>query len=363
MMKMTRQALHFTAPYEVHVREEELPRPATGQILVRTLVSAISPGTELLMYRGQAPADISLDETIPALAGDHSYPFKYGYAAVGQVVGVGVDVGEEWRWRSVFSFHPHESHFVTTPEDVIPIPTDISLDDAAFLPNMETAVSFLLDGRPLIGEKVVVFGQGIVGLLTTALLARLPLAQLVTMDKYPLRQHESLALGAHASLDPEAEDALKELMARLDEGQTDAGADLTYELSGSPAALDTAIAATGFNGRVVIGSWYGRKRADLNLGGRFHRSRIQLLSSQVSTIAPELTGRWTKARRLRLAFKMLKELKPSRLITHRFPFSRAAKAYATIDQHPEQCIQVILTYGNFIKNAPAKELSSCTPSP
>lgn len=341
-----RLALHFTAPYEVGVREEEMPVPAAGQILVRTLLSAISQGTELLMYRAEAPADVPLDETIPALAHPGSYPFKYGYAAVGEVVGLGQDVSDAWHGQYVFSFNPHESHFVATPEDVITIPDGVSLDDAAFLPNMETAVGLLMDGRPLIGEKVVVFGQGIVGLLTTALLARLPLSTLLTMDRYTLRRNESLAMGAHASLNPEAEDALKELIALLNEQQQDTRADLTYELSGSPPGLDMAIEATGFDGRIVIGSWYGRKRAELNLGGRFHRSRIRLLSSQVSTLAPELTGRWTKTRRLQTAFEMLKLLKPSRLITHRFPFSRAGEAYKLIDKHPEQCIQVLLNYEN-----------------
>jgi 2-desacetyl-2-hydroxyethyl bacteriochlorophyllide A dehydrogenase len=345
-MMRNRLALHFTAPYEVGVREEEMPVPAAGQILVRTLLSAISQGTELLMYRAEAPADVLLDETIPALAHPGSYPFKYGYAAVGEVVGLGQDVSDAWHGRYVFSFNPHESHFVATPEDVITVPDGVSLDDAAFLPNMETAVGLLMDGRPLIGEKVVVFGQGIVGLLTTALLARLPLSTLLTMDRYALRRNESLAMGAHASLNPEAEDALKELIALLNEKKQDTRADLTYELSGSPPALDMAIEATGFDGRIVIGSWYGRKRAELNLGGRFHRSRIRLLSSQVSTLAPELTGRWTKTRRLQTAFEMLKQLKPSRLITHRFPFSRADEAYKLIDKHPEQCIQVLLNYEN-----------------
>jgi 2-desacetyl-2-hydroxyethyl bacteriochlorophyllide A dehydrogenase len=345
-MMRNRLALHFTAPYEVGVREEEMPVPTTGQILVRTLLSAISQGTELLMYRAEAPADVPLDETIPALAHPGSYPFKYGYAAVGQVVGVGQDVSDTWHGRYVFSFNPHESHFATTPEDVIPLPDGISLDDAAFLPNMETAVGLLMDGRPLIGEKVVVFGQGIVGLLTTALLARLPLSALLTLDRYALRRNESLEMGAHASLNPEAEDALRELIVLLNENQQDTRADLTYELSGSPSALDMAIEATGFDGRIVVGSWYGRKRAELNLGGRFHRSRIRLLSSQVSTLAPELTGRWTKTRRLQTAFEMLKRLKPSRLITHRFPFNRADEAYKLIDRHPEQCIQVLLNYEN-----------------
>jgi threonine dehydrogenase-like Zn-dependent dehydrogenase len=199
-----------------------------------------------------------------------------------------------------------------------------------------------MDGQPLIGEQVVVFGQGIVGLLTTALLARLPLASLVTLDRYPLRRQTSLALGAHASLDPTEPQALSRLHAVLQPAQQ--GADLAYELSGNAAALDQAIAATGFGGRVVIGSWYGQKRADINLGGRFHRSRIRLMSSQVSTLAPEWTGRWSKARRLQVAWWMLEQVRPAHLITHRFPLSQAAQAYAMLDQHPEEAIQVLLTY-------------------
>jgi 2-desacetyl-2-hydroxyethyl bacteriochlorophyllide A dehydrogenase len=339
---MKRLALHFTAPSEVSVREEPLPSPQAGQILVKTLISAISSGTELLMYRGQAPDDIPLDETIPDLKPQHSYPFKYGYSAVGQVIAIGEGVASSWEGETVFSFHPHESYFVSSPSEVIPIPADLALEEAALLPNMETAVSFVMDGRPLIGEKVVVFGQGIVGLLTTRLLARMPLARLVTIDKYPLRRKASLELGAHSSLDPEAQAAMKEVMPSPDVELS--GADLTYELSGNPAALEQAIAVTGFDGRVLIGSWYGQLRADLDLGGRFHRSRIRLMSTQVSRLAPELTGRWTKMRRLQVALEMLKELKPSRLITHRFHISHAPEAYALLDRHPEEVIQVILTY-------------------
>jgi 2-desacetyl-2-hydroxyethyl bacteriochlorophyllide A dehydrogenase len=343
---MKRLALHFTAPYEVCVREESLPVPEAGQVLVKTLISAISSGTELLMYRGQAPEDIPLDETIPALRERQSYPFKYGYAAVGQVIETGEGVAPSWQGKTVFAFHPHESHFASSTEELIPIPVGLPLEEAALLPNMETAVSFVMDGRPLIGERVAVFGQGIVGLLTTALLARLPLNALVTIDKYALRREASLALGAHVSLDPEADETLKELMSSPDEEQRGGGVDLTYELSGDTSALDQAIAVTGFDGRVVIGSWYGRKRAELALGGRFHRSRIQLMSSQVSRLAPALTGRWTKARRLQVALEMLKDLKPSRLITHRFHISRAPEAYSLIDQHPEDVIQAIFTYND-----------------
>ena len=347
---MKRQALYFTAPYQVTVREEPLAGPAAGQILVESVLSAISPGTELLVYRGQVSTDMAVDETIPALSGDFSFPLKYGYATVGRVVGLGPDVASEWHGRLVFAFQPHQSHFVTTPAAVLLLPAGVSPQQAAFLPNMETAVNFLMDGQPLIGEQVVVVGQGIVGLLTTSLLARFPVGQLVSLDRYAVRREHSLGLGAQLSVNPDAPDVMDQLHGALQDGgggQLARGADLTYELSGNPAALDLAIAATGFDGRVIIGSWYGHKRAAIDLGGRFHRSRIRLISSQVSTIAPEWSGRWTKARRLQIAWGMLEHgpgTRLSNLITHRFPFRQAAAAYALLDQQPQAALQILLTY-------------------
>jgi 2-desacetyl-2-hydroxyethyl bacteriochlorophyllide A dehydrogenase len=341
---MERQALYLTAPRQVALQSEPLPSPAFGQVLVQTIFSAISPGTELLVYRGLAPADLARDETITALAGDFSFPLKYGYAAVGQVMELGRGVAPGWEGRLVFAFHPHESHFLATPDELLQLPADLTPDDAVFFPNMETAVTFLLDGQPLMGEQVAIFGQGIVGLLLTALLSRWPLSSLVTLDLYPKRRLLSEDLGAHVSLDPAALDTMARLAACLQGAGPYPGADLCYEISGNPAALDQAIAATGFSGRVVIGSWYGLKRSDLNLGGRFHRSRVRLIGSQVSSIAPELTGRWNKTRRYHATWEMLAQVKPARFITHRFPLAQAAQAYELIDQHPEDVIQVILTY-------------------
>lgn len=327
---MKRHALYFTAPQRLDLREEALPAPAAGEVLVQTLLSAISPGTEMLVYRGQFPHAMSVDESLNALAGNFAYPLCYGYSAVGQVAALGPEVDSSWEGRLVFGFQPHASHFVARTSDLHPVPAGLTADEAAFLPNMETAVNFLLDGQPLIGERVVVFGQGVVGLLTTALLARVPLARLVTLDRFALRRDWSLRLGAHASLEPH--------------DLTGFNADLCYELSGLPATLDQAIAATGFGGRIVIGSWYGEKRHTVDLGGRFHRARLRLISSQVSTLTPELSARWSKTRRLEVAWSMLTAVRPARLITHRFPFQQAAQAYALIDQHPDESLQVLLEY-------------------
>ncbi|MGB0386036.1 MAG: zinc-dependent alcohol dehydrogenase [Ardenticatenaceae bacterium] len=341
---MKRTSLYFTAPYNVSVREEPLPLPAPDEVLVKTMVSGISPGTEMVVYRGQMPTDLLVDDTIATLGGVFSFPLKYGYAAVGRVIAIGVEVNTDWQGQIVFGFNPHESHFLASPEDLLPIPASLSPEIAVLLPQMEMAVSFLMDGQPMIGEQVAVFGQGIVGLLTTKLLAKLPLASLVTLDRYSLRREWSLKQGAHFTLDPMAPNALPQLRQVLQNNRPYGGADLTYELSGNPEALDQAIEGTGFNGRIIVGSWYGQKQADLNLGGHFHRSHMRLISSQVQQIAPRWRGRWDKTRRLQMAWSMLEQHASPTLITHRFSITRAKQAYQLLDWNPGDTLQVIFTY-------------------
>ncbi len=335
---MVRRSIWFDAPYQVSVHDEQLAELTPDRVLVQTIASAISAGTELLFYRGQVPADMPLDATIASLSGEVRYPLRYGYACVGRVIEVGAQIDRAWLGRLVFSFQPHTTHFTALSTEVFPLPADLAPRQAVFLPNMETAVNFLLDGAPLLGERVVVLGQGVVGLLTTALLAKMPVAQLIAFDHFALRREKAQLLGAQSIFDPlDDVDRAKEL---LGEG----GADLTCELSGNPEALNLAIELTGFAGRIIIGSWYGRKGIALDLGGLFHRSRIRLISSQVSTLTPELLARWNKGRRLEVAWSMLGRVPVCDLITHTFPLSEAAQAYALLDQHPAQALQVIFNY-------------------
>lgn len=335
---MSRRAVIFRGPRAVETCEEALPEPGPGEMRVLAEVSLISAGTEMLFYRGQVPDDLPVDATIAGMDEGFAYPLKYGYALVGRVEALGEGIDAGWQDRQVFAFHPHESAFCTRPEDLIPLPMGVEVEAATFLPSAETAVTLLLDGAPLLGERVVVFGQGIVGLLVTRLLGRMPLDRLVTVDAYSLRRAASLAAGADRCLPPGDASALRKHL-------WGTGADLAYELSGSPEALDDAVAATGYSGRVVVGSWYGTKPTALHLGGRFHRSRIRLISSQVSSIAPALRGRWDRARRFAAAWSLIRTLDAEALITHRYPIERAAEAYDLLDRHPEQALGVLLTYG------------------
>ncbi len=333
--------VYFTAPGQVEVRQSSLPPLTQGQMLVETICSAISPGSEMLVYRGQFPKDLS--DAHDTLSSSLRYPMPYGYACVGRVTKISKEMRHRWLDRLVFAFQPHASRFIASTDDLLPLPEGMTPETACFLPNMETAVNLVQDAAPLLGERVLVFGQGIVGLLTTALLAEFPLASLVTCDCYPLRREASLSLGASAALDPNASDFREQVRKLLS-----SGADLSLEISGSPAALDDAIALTGFGGRVVVGSWYGEKRFSLDLGGAFHRSRIKLIASQVSTIAPELRGRWDKARRFEVAWEALERIQPQKWITHRIPLEQAREAYRLLDENPQETIQIILEHNHGI---------------
>lgn len=327
----------FPAPFAVEIRDTELTLQAPEQVLVRTRYSAISAGSELLVYRGQLPEAMALDSSLDSLQQHSNFPLQYGYACVGEVVKTGQGVDPALLGRQVFSFQPHASHFLARSDELIPIPDDISLLDAVFLPNMETAVNLVHDGRPLLGERVAVVGQGIVGLLSTAVLSRIHLAELVAVDTRPERLVLASKLGAAAGLSPDE-------ASRRQDGRASAAMDLVFELSGQPEALNLAIGLCGFASRIVIGSWYGNKSTPVELGGEAHRNRLQILTSQVSTLAPEYSGRWDKQRRFELVWDMLRVLQPRELISHMEPLRNAESLYAQLDNAQPDLIQAVFDY-------------------
>jgi len=320
----------------VAVRERPTETVGNDQLRVETTLSGVSAGTELLVYRDEVPEEMPVDATLPAFEGaSFDYPLAYGYAAVGRVVETGTETDDDWLGRRVFCFRPHTETFVADPSAVVPLPDELSTTAAAMLPTVETAVTLVLDTAPRLGERVAVFGAGAVGLTTVALLADCPLAELIVVEPQPERRERAAALGADTTLVPEAAQ-------RADE---EPGLDAAVEISGNPAALDDAVAAVGYDGRVTVGSWYGQKRADLNLGGEYHRSRIALEASQVSTLDPSLRGRWTTDRRLQTALSRAADLPLSELVTHRIPFEEAPRAYELLDESGgETPLQVVFDY-------------------
>jgi len=338
-----RKTIYFTAPRQVELCEESLPALGADDVLVETICSSISAGTEMLVYRGQFP---NISDSHDQLSSDLKYPLAYGYACVGIIRETGAHVDKSLLDKLVFGFQPHTSTFICDPSSLIFAPASLSAEACSFLPNMETAVNLIQDAAPILGERVLVLGQGVVGLSVASLLKEFPLEILVTADRYELRRKASREIGVNESFDPNivVEKNIDSALTKHQSGYTQSF-DLTFELSGSPSALNDAIALTTFSGRIVIGSWYGEKKASIELGGTFHRSRIQLISSQVSTIAPALSGRWDKARRFGVAWEALKRIQPQKWISHRFPIEEANKAYELLDKNPQETIQVIFEYG------------------
>jgi 2-desacetyl-2-hydroxyethyl bacteriochlorophyllide A dehydrogenase len=331
------RAVVFEEPHDVAVRERSVPAPGPGELLVETRASAVSPGTERLIYRGEAPTGVAADETLPALDGNLTYPLTYGYAAVGDVVEAGDGVDDSWVGQTVFAFNPHESHFTARPANVQRVPPDVSVAEAALLPNVETAVNLVLDAAPRIGERVAVFGAGLIGLLTLSTLADFPLSSLVVADPLPARRDRAVEFGAEAAVPP---DAVGE---RFD-GDDVSGADLVLEVSGDPRALDAAVDTVGYDGRVVVGSWYGTKRADVDFGTHFHRGRVSIESSQVSTLDPPRRGRWTKDRRLAVAWDRLRELPFDRLGIAEYDVEDAPGAYEHLDHVDPDTVGILFRY-------------------
>jgi 2-desacetyl-2-hydroxyethyl bacteriochlorophyllide A dehydrogenase len=320
----------------VTLRDEPLDPPDAHEVMVETLVSAISPGTEMLFYRGEIEEGTAVDAVLEGYRGRLEYPLPYGYASVGRISRAGSGVDPGLSGRLVFAFMPHASAFCVSDRRIIPVPEGIEPEDAAFLAAAETAVNLVLDSAPLLGERASVFGLGVIGLLAIGLLARFPLARLSGWDPHPRRRAAASLFGAVAA-DPVS-------------SPPSAGTeDLAIEVSGSAEGFRLALSSCCFSGRLVVGSWYGmgsRRTAIDGFDTLFHRNRVRIISSQVSTIDPALSGRWTRERRLDAAWDALRVLRPSRLITHRVAFGWAAEAYRLIADSPQETIQVMLVHGD-----------------
>jgi 2-desacetyl-2-hydroxyethyl bacteriochlorophyllide A dehydrogenase len=325
------RAVQFVAPYRVEVADVPLPEPAPGEALVRTDYSGISGGTEMLVYRGEVDSSLPRDEALAALGGTFSYPFTYGYSAVGTVETSRCDLAEGER---VFAFHPHQDRFVVPAEHVVPL-GEADARGATLFPLVETAIQLGLDAGMRYGEYAVVLGLGPIGILAGLVLARGG-ALVVGSDPRAWRCDAARACG----LEPVAPEALGDVVRERSSGR---GADLVLEASGNPAALGDALDLLAREGVALVASWYGEKRVELPLGGAFHRRRLEIRSSQVSTLG-QRAARWDRRRRLDATRALLDELPLSALATHTFAFEQAPDAYAALDRGEQGLVHAALAY-------------------
>jgi threonine dehydrogenase-like Zn-dependent dehydrogenase len=318
---MTARAFWTVGPGQGELRAEILPPPGKDEALVRTLASGVSRGTESLVFAGRVPASQHAAMRCPFQAGDFPFPVKYGYSAVGIVeAGPPALVG-----RRVFCLHPHQDRFLAPAAMLHTVPDAVPTRRAVLAANMETALNVAWDAGALPGERVLVIGAGVVGLLAAYLLARIPGVTLTVIDIDPGKARIAAALDLAFAASADAPDE----------------AELIVHASGSADGLALALARAAFEARIVEASWFGDRPIPLPLGEAFHSRRLRLISSQVGSIAAPMRGRRSHAERLALALALLDDARLDALLDGPTPFADLPATMARLAAHPGTLCHVV----------------------
>jgi len=342
--------LIFTGPKRIGFREYDEKSIGPTEVRVRTLFSGISHGTEMNVYRGLAPfynkvwdPKLHLFKTGNA---SWKFPISYGYEEVGVIEEIGSEVRGVKEGDIVALGYGHRSTAILSadsakanifPEDVEPI-------KGIFMGIAPTALNIILDASIRVGETVVVFGQGVLGLIVMQLAKLSGADPVIAVDLIDKRLELSKRLGADVTLNPQKTEDLAQSIRELTDGR---GADVAIEVSGSYKALHEAIRSCAYSSRVVAAGFYPSAGKDLFLGEEFHHNRISIIGSQIGGVNPQLRYWWDHERLRKTALGMIRKnkIKLKDLVSHQIPFQEAAKAFELIDQHPEEVIQVVLTFG------------------
>jgi threonine dehydrogenase-like Zn-dependent dehydrogenase len=308
------RAFWVAAPGRGEIRDEPVPRAGAGDVLVRTLYSGISRGTESLVFRGRVPPSEFERMRAPFQDGRFPAPVKYGYASVGEVE----DGPADLRGRKVFTLYPHQTRYVVPATAVHPLPMSTPPGRAVLAANLETAINGVWDARPLVGDRVSVVGAGTVGCLTAWLVSRIIGCEVELVDRNPSRAGIARALGVKFAT-PET---------------VTGEADVVLHASGVPAGLALALQVAGFEATVVELSWYGDQDVPLGLGQAFHARRLTITSSQVGSIAAVQRARWDSRRRMQLALRLLESPVLDVLITSESNFEELPEVMEQLSTFP-----------------------------
>lgn len=315
---MNARAFWITGRGQGELRAEDLPVPGPTEHRLRMLASGVSRGTEALVFAGRVPSSQYQAMRAPLMAGDFPFPVKYGYCAVAR----------DAHGQRVFILHPHQDHFNAPAAMCIPIPSTIPTPRAVLAANMETALNLLWDATPLPGERMLVVGAGVLGLLTAAVLARIPAARVTVVDVDSTRATIAHAFGCTFAT-PDAAPSEQELIVHC---------------SASESGLHLCLASAAFEARIIEASWYGDAAPVIPLGEAFHARRLRLIASQVGAIASPLRGRRTHAERLAIALSLLDDARFDALLQGPTSFEDLPAAMPSILRPGGLCH--VITYGD-----------------
>jgi threonine dehydrogenase-like Zn-dependent dehydrogenase len=322
------RAFWLVGPSVGEIRPVDLPAPRAGEVLVRTLHSGVSRGTETLVFRGEVPSSQYAVMRAPFQTGDFPWPVKYGYLSVGVVE----DGPPHLLGRTVFALFPHQTAYVVPAEAVVVVPDDVPPVRAVLAGTVETAVNALWDAAPLLGDRVAVVGAGMVGCCVARLLGGIPGAQVTLVDVDPSRAEVATALGVDFALPGQAADSV-------------GGCDLVVHTSATSEGLQLSVDLLAAEGTVVELSWYGDRAVRLALGGSFHSGRLGIRASQVGEVAAARRTRRTRTDRLRLALDLLRDPAFDALITGHSPFDELPGVMARLAEGSLPALCHTITYG------------------
>lgn len=332
------RAVWYVRPGVAELRSEPLPRPGSGEARVRTLWSGISRGTERLVSNGLVPESEWKRMRAPLQGGEFPFPVKYGYCATGMVE----EGPAELIGRAVFCLAPHQDQFVAPVSMLAPLPDGLAPRRATLAANMETALNAHWDAGTGPGDRIVVVGAGIVGLLVAAVAARVPGTSVTVVDTELSRATLVTSLGATFALAPTAPGG------RLPTGESPGSikddADVVFHTSASAQGLATAVASAGMEGTIVELSWYGDTPVSLALGGAFHSRRLKLVSSQVGQVSASRRVRWSYRRRLDAALRLLSDPVFDALVAEEIDFAEAPRALPLILAGSSPALAPVIRY-------------------
>lgn len=302
------------------IRTAPLPRAAGSQVLVRTRYSAVSRGTESLVFSGNVPESVASAMRAPHQQGDFPWPVKYGYSSVGRVL----RGPEDLVGRDVFCLYPHQDAYVVEAAQVHVLPDSVPPARAVLAANMETALNGIWDAEMKAGDDVVVVGAGVVGCLVAYLAARHPGTRVQLVDIEPSRRLVADALGCTFASPPDARRS----------------ADVVFHTSGQPEGLATALGSAGDEARVIELSWYGTRPVAVALGERFHSGRLSIRGSQVGQLPPAQRSRWDYGRRLAKALQLCADPALDALIDDESDFSRLPETMKSLSTGGALCHRI-----------------------
>lgn len=328
MRPLSREAHAFwlREPGVGQIRLVSLPEPGSGDVLVRTLRSGVSRGTETLVFRGGVPPSQYAAMRAPFQDGNFPAPVKYGYLNVG-VVEHGPST---LRGRTVFCLYPHQTAYVVPAGSVVVVPDDVPPARAVLAGTVETAVNALWDAGPLVGDRITVVGAGMVGCCVARLLARFPGVHVTLVDVDAGRADIAAALGVDFAAPADAA----------------GGRDLVVHTSATSAGLQRSLDLLAPEGTVVDLSWYGDADVTLSLGGAFHSRRLGIRASQVGSVAPARRGTRTSTDRLALALELLRDPAFDTLLTGASRFEELPDVMARLAAGSLPAVCHTITYGD-----------------